>query len=165
MALAVADTLTLLIAFIQPYGQLYYNKEIEYSFFICKINHFLRSVFIYNANWLIIVFTIFRVIAVYLPHKPNIYCTKTRAYIAITLTFIFSMIAQLDSIIHIHHVPIYDTNRTFIHNQCSFDGSRLRYFTYYIQWEITTIMAFTPFTVLIIGNSMIIYKMAKYKLE
>ena len=96
-ALAVADTLTLLIGPTGLYIYKGYGIDIEKQFlFICKTSRYFKSVFSYGANWLVIIFTIFRVIAVYWPHKANIYCTRKRAYITVLLTCAVSAVVNLD---------------------------------------------------------------------
>ena len=122
-ALAVADTLTLAVGPIVLYMQKIHNISINDYFLICKLQRYLKSVFSYYANWLLIVFTVFRVIAVYLPHKANVYCTRRRAFIAVASTLAASCIANLDSIIHIQY--IIRNNK----KKCWFTGSRDIYYT------------------------------------
>ena len=105
-ALAVADTLTLLIGPTFVYVKEIHGINIEQQYlFICQTNRYLKSVFGYIANWFVIIFTIFRVIAVYWPDKINIYCTNKRAYIAVFLTCVLSIIENLDSLIFSQHIP------------------------------------------------------------
>ena len=55
-ALAVADTLTLLIGPTGMYINKVYNIHMEQQYLvICKTNRYLRSVLSYVANWLIII--------------------------------------------------------------------------------------------------------------
>ena len=99
-SLAVAYTLALLIGPTWMYIEKVYNIDIEKQFLvICKSNRYFKAVFIYVANWLVIIFTIFRVIAVYWPHKANIYCTRKRVYMAVLLTCVLSVLVNLDSLI------------------------------------------------------------------
>ena len=88
-ALAVADTLTLLIGPSGLYIEKVYNIDIEKQYLIiCKTDRYFKAVFSYVANWLVIIFTILViviVIAVYWPHKANIYCNFKRAFIAVFL--------------------------------------------------------------------------------
>ena len=100
--LAVADTLTLAFGPTVLYMQKVHKISINDYFLTCKFQRYLKSVFSYYASWLLIVFTIFRVIAVYLPHKANVYCTRKRAFIAAVVTFAASFVVNLDTIIYIH---------------------------------------------------------------
>ena len=165
-ALAVADTLTLLIGPTGLHIYKVYNIDIEKQFiFICKTSRYFKSVFSYVANWLVIIFTIFRVIAVYWPHKANIYCNRKRAYIAVLLICAASAIVNLDVLIHIEHIPKYNKVGRFMFNQCWFKGPRHTYYRYYNQWVLLVTMSIIPFIILISGNLMIIYKMIKYKIQ
>ena len=139
MALAVADTLNLLIVLLSLYLQENFNINLEKTTIGCKINRYLKFVFGYYANWLIIVFTVFRVIAVYLPHKTNMYCTKTRAYIAVASTFAMCCLVHFDSLVHI------DVITSKERNTCWFKGSRYVYYTYHFRWVLLAFMSLLPF--------------------
>ena len=104
MALAVADTLTLAFGPTGIYLKQIYNITVSDYFLICKLQRYVKSVFGYYANWFLIVFTIFRVIGVYLSHKANVYCTRKRAFIAVASTLTASCVVNLDSIIHIYSI-------------------------------------------------------------
>ena len=165
-ALVVADTLTLLIGPTFVYVKEIHGINIEQQYlFICKTNRYLKSVFGYVANWLVIIFTIFRVIAVYWPHKISVYCTKKRAYIAVFLTCALCVIENLDSLIFSQHIPKYNREGRMISNKCWYKGSRHVYYKFYNQWVLLVTMSIIPFIILISGNSMIIYKMIKYRMQ
>ena len=156
MALAVADTLTLAVGPTGLYLQKIHNIDLNDYLLTCKLQRYVKSVFGYYANWLIIVFTVFRVIAVYLPHKANIYCTRRRAFIAVSVTFAVSFLINLDSLINIEHFP--KTNR----KKCWFTGSRDIYYTVYSQWVMLVTMSLLPFVVLVTGNIIIVHKILLY---
>ena len=165
-ALAVADTLTLLIGPTWMYIYKVHGIDIETQYLvICKTNRYFKAVFSYVTNWLVIIFTIFRVIAVYWPHKANIYCTKKRAYIAVVLTCATSIIVNIDVLIFIKHIPQYNKEGKFMFNQCWFKGTRHIYYKLYNQWVLLVTMSIIPFFILISGNLVIIYKMIKYKVQ
>ena len=155
-ALAVADTLTLAVGPTGLYLQKIHNIDLNNYLLTCKLQRYVKSVFGYYANWLIIVFTIFRVIAVYLPHKANVYCTRRRAFIAVVITFAVPFLANLDSIIHIQHIP--NNSR----KKCWFAGSRHIYYTVYSQWVMLVTMSIIPFVALVTGNILIIHKIIIY---
>ena len=165
-ALAVADTLTLLIGPTWMYINKVYNIDIEKQYLmVCKTNRYLKAVSSYVANWLVIIFTIFRVIAVDWPHKANIYCTRKRTYMAVLLTCVLSVLVNLDSLIFIEHIPQYNKAGRFMFNHCWFKGPRHTYYRFYNQWILLATMTIVPFIILISGNLLIIYKMIKYKIQ
>ena len=103
-ALAVADTLTLAVGPTGLYLQKIHNIDLNDYLLTCKRQRYVKSVLGYYANWLIIVFAVFRVIAVYLPHKANVYCTRRRAFITVAYTLTTSCVVNLDSIINIQYI-------------------------------------------------------------
>ena len=109
MALALADTLALVLGLLTGYLKGVFEININDIFIICKLQRrYLKSVFSYSANWILIVFTIFRVIAVYrliLPHKANIYCTRKRAHIAVIVTLLIACLSNLDELIYMDTYP------------------------------------------------------------
>ena len=165
MALAVADTLALVIGTFSGYILRIHHIDFEESVAGCKINRYLKFVLSYNANWLIVVFTIFRVIAVYLPHKASVYCTRKRAYIAVIATVIMCCLMHLDSLIHFTIVPKFNGHGQFVLNVCWFEGARDTFYTYHFRWVMLVTLSFLPFVVLLTGNAMIIYKMIKYNMD
>ena len=58
---------------------------------------------------------------------------------------------------------MYNRQGILVGNQCWFTGSHNGFYTYYVQWIMLVFMSIIPFLILIVANSMIIYKMAKYK--
>ena len=165
MSLALADTLNLLSVSLSLYLQENVNVNLEETTIGCKINRYLKFVFGYYANWLVIVFTIFRLIAVYLPHKVKVYCSKKRASVAVVSTFLMCCFVHLDLLVHIDIVPVKDNNGRFGQNRCWFEGSRYIYYTYHFRWVLLAFMSLLPFACLLVGNNMIIYKMVKYNVE
>ena len=124
-ALAMADTLTLLIGTTWMYINKVYNTDIEKQFLlICKTNRYLKSVFSYVANWLVIIFTIFRVIAVYWPHMANIYCTPKESLHGCA-SYLYSQCPCKSRFINFYwrHIPKYNRAGRFMVNLCWFEGS------------------------------------------
>ena len=143
MALAVADTLNLLLSL---YLQENVNINLEETTIGCKINRYLKFRLGYYANWLVIVFTIFRVIAVYLPYKVNVYCTRKRAYTAVTCTFAVCCTGHLDSLVDIDVITSKERTR------CWLEGFRYVYYTYHFRWVLLVFMSLLPFYLLNSGK-------------
>ena len=155
IALAVADSLVLVMGLTDHFldqGLTIWLEEM--NSFLCKSLRFVEGIVNYTAVYYLIIFTIFRVISVYFPHKNNIYCTRKRAFIAVTVTFIIMCLINLEYV-SIQYFPLYDKNSNFIGNACWFKGKWEHYYSDYI---VLCINAIIPFSILLIGNSMIIYK-------
>ena len=91
IALAVFDNLALLLGLPDHLLEFVFDVSIdEWSEFACKTYGYVRAIVDYVAGYLVVVFTIFRVISVYLPHKNNIYCTRRRAYFAVMATVVYN---------------------------------------------------------------------------
>ena len=153
--LSVADTLTLVIGPMLVYLLRGYNITVSDYFIICKLHCYFRLVCGYYANWLVIVFTIFRVIVVYLPHKANVHCTRRRAFVAAVVTLVVSCIVNSDSILYVHYAQ--NSNG----KKCLTD----KYYKVYTQWVMLVIMSIIPFVVLVTGNLLIIYKIVTYSIK
>ena len=162
MALAVADSSVLLVDLVDDFA---YNGfgiwiEIQHKI-LCKSLRYIMLIVNYTAIYYLVIFTIFRLISVYLPHKNNIYCTRKRAFIAIFVTFISTCLISLEYV-NIQFIPIHDENSNIIEMSCWFVGKWEEIMANnYEQYKSLFLRIIIPFSVLIIGNSMIIYKIRK----
>ena len=158
IALAVADSLVLLVDLVEHLLYNGFDIWIEVmNEFLCKSHRYSNMVLNYTAVYYLVIFTIFRVISVYLPHKNNVYCTRRRAFISVTVTFIIMCLINFDYF-NIQYFPLYDEHLKFIRNDCWFTGRWAHYHQYHIDYVTLCLKSITPFTVLIVGNFMIIYK-------
>ena len=163
IALAVFDNLALIIGLLDHFLQMTQGIYVDIlSPFACKSFAYIRAVIDYVGGYLIVVFTVFRVISVYLPHKNAVYCTRSRAYIAVFLTIIALCFVHLDYVLNVQYYPIYE-NSTYIDMDCWYVGGGLTFFVDYYQYFLVCVRSVIPFSILIIGNSMIIYKISKFR--
>ena len=161
IAIAVADSLVLLVDLVEHLLYNGFGIWIEVmNEFICKSHRYSGIVMDYTAVYYLIIFTIFRVISVYLPHKNNIYCTRRRAFIVVNVTFIIMCLINLH-LVTLSYFPLYDENSIFIRNDCHFNEKLAHFYQYHINYLSLCLKSIIPFSILIIGNSMIIYKMHK----
>ena len=75
--------------------------------------------------------------------------------------FIMSII-HLDYLINVQYHPLYKDN-TFLYVSCWYVGTGLKVFVDYYQYFLLCIRSVIPFSILIIGNSMIIFQINKFK--
>ena len=163
IALAVFDNLVLLLGL--PYDMLLDGYRIfidQWSEFACKTYGYVWAIADYVAVYLVVVFTIFRVISVYLPHKNSIYCTRRRAYFAVMATIVVMSMIHLDYVINIQYHPVYEDN-TFLYMSCSFVGTWMKILSEYYIHFLLCIRSLIPISILIIGNAIIIFKINKFK--
>ena len=158
VALAVADSLVLAVGIPEHFLDAAFNVRIDSTTFMCKTYEFVNATVQYIANYLIIVFTVFRVIAVYLPHKVGIYCTKKRAYIAVAVTIGCNIAIHLDKVNRVVGLDIIDGQNG---TDCRFHGKRAIFYDRYYTWLTLFLRALVPFLILIVCNCMIIFKIVK----
>ena len=162
IALAVADSLVLVVGLTDHF--LYFGLAIwleGMNSFLCKCFRLVEGIVNYTAVYYLIIFTIFRVISVYLPHKNNIYCTRRRALIALIVTVIVVSLLNIDYL-YIQYFPLYDENSNFIGHDCCLMGKWAHYDKYYADYIVLCFKSIIPFSTLLIGNCMIIYKINKF---
>ena len=129
----------------------------------CKLYDFVATSLQYTSNWLIIVFTIFRVIAVYLPYTAHVHCSRLRALIAILIVIILSMSYNVMNVFS-SYVYIIDEDTGEGLMDCTYTGEAWdKYHKHYASWLDLFTKALIPFFILVICNSMIIYKILKLK--
>ena len=162
ITLAVADFLVLVVGLTDHF--LYHGLAIwleVMNSFLCKSFRFVGGIIAYTAVYYLIIFTIFRVISVYLPHKNNIYCTRRRAFIALIVTVVVVSLLNIDYL-YIQYFPVYDENSNFIGHDCSLMGKWAHYDKYHADYIVLIFKSILPFSTLLIGNSAIIYKIYKF---
>ena len=162
IALALADSLVLLVDLME---HLLYNAfgiliETMHEF-ICKSYRYSNMVINYVAVYQLVILTIFRVISVYLPHKSNVYCTRKRAFIAVSVTFVIICVINFDYL-SIQYYPLFDANFNYIGNDCWFTGKWAHYHQYHVDYVTLCLKSLIPFCILITGNTVIIYKTRKF---
>ena len=161
IGLAVADTLFLFVSLTALYLEIFGIFLDSVNNFTCKSYLFVQGTLDYIAVYYLVVFTIFRVISVHLPHKNNVYCTRKRAFTALIVTFIVMCLLNLRDL-YVQLCSYYDENFNIIGNDCCFRGNWANYNEYYRGPIELCLNSILPFSVLIIGNLLIIYKIRKF---
>ena len=99
--LAVVDSLVLISSLPDEFLLDGFGIEIRTTHVVtCKLYDFIVTSLQYTSNWLIIVFTIFRVIAVYLPYMAHVHCSRQRAWSAILTVYNFVNVLQCSECVH-----------------------------------------------------------------
>ena len=134
IALAVADSSVLLVDLLDDFVYNGFGIWIEVQHkCLCKSYRYIYAVLNYVAVYCLVVFTIFRVIIVYLPHKSKIYCSRKRALIALVATFTIMCLIYFDCL-SIQYITIYDANSNIIEIDCWFVGKWAHFYKYYIEY-------------------------------
>ena len=162
IALAVADSLVLVVVLTETLLSEGFELDItEMNTFLCKSYRYVGAVVDYLAVYYLVIFTIFRVISVYVPHKNNVYCTRKRALIAVTITCIIVCLINVH-FLTLRLFPIYDESSNLIGNNCGFTGKLLHFYQYHEEYMTLCVIVLIPFCMIITGNLMIIKKMYQF---
>lgn len=164
-ALAVFDTLTLIIRQVRIVDEYYYNKkgvnEVFKNFddFGCKIFHYLEHVAYLMSSWLIVLMAIERLIAVCLPFKKVVIRKQTGATLCICSLFIIVCLSQAFRLVMIEQIGY------GIHN-CEASDVYLDLYTslhvYFYQWTLTFVL---PVVLVLVCNILVLYQIFKIKRE
>ena len=76
-------------------------------------------------------------------------------------TIVIMSIIHLDYVINVQYHPLYEDN-IFLFMSCWYVGTGRKIFVDYYQYFLLCIRSVIPFSILIIGNSMIIFKINKF---
>ena len=125
---------------------------------LCQLYNFLNTSAVCVANWLIIVFTVFRLISVYIPHKANIHCSKKRAYFAIFCTVFTPCLYFSYWLYTVEYKEIEDEIYSF-YGDCVVRKDHVVFFKKIQIWFVLLFLSVLPFLILIICNCLIIYKL------
>ena len=125
---------------------------------LCQLYNFLNTSSVCIANWLIIVFTVFRLISVYMPHKANIHCSKKRAYLAILCT-VFMPCAYFSYWLYTVEYKEVNDEIYGYYGDCFVRKDHVVFFRDFQIWFVLLFLSVLPFIILIICNCLIIYKL------
>ena len=163
VSIAVVDSLSLIIGLPDYFLSVGFGISLESKYkFICKSFRYAYAVPRYCGVYYLVIFTIFRLISVYIPHKNHVYCTRKRAIFVVILTSIVICFLNFDYL-NIQYYPVFDESLTLSYFDCWFTGYRAHFYQYYIEYIALFARSLIPFTVIILANSMIIYKIYKLK--
>ena len=164
-ALAVTDTLHLLITFIRDMNEITYELGFlddgflhDLSPSMCKMLEFSRHVIALMSSWFIVCFTIDRFIAVCYPLYRARLCSEKAAMCSITALTIILMASQS---YHLFYVSSLE-GRSSSHNPCHAPvEQRLQYMAInYIEYQLI-LLAGLPFLILLVCNWLIVCHIEK----
>ena len=160
-ALAIFDSLTLFTTLVVQYNDLLFDLKLlprgflyGHTAFTCKICEFMRHVIYVMSSWLIMCFTVDRLIAVCYPLQRGRLCTERVAMTTIATVLAVVMLCQS---YHLDYVT-YNYRKENPHMPChaslkrrkDYIGINSLWFSFFLRFAI-------PFTVMAICNGMIIF--------
>jgi hypothetical protein len=155
--LAIADEMVLIVGCLNFWMYLYTGKNfVLLSNIACKLGCLLLYATFHFSVWTVVIMTIERFIAVALPLQASHLCTVKRAKIAIIS---LSLIILLVNIHFLFTHGLIDRNNQ---TGCQATTDAYEFFMFNIwPWIDASIYSFTPLTLLIIFNILIIYNLLK----
>ena len=164
-ALAIFDTLTLILRQIRIVDEYYYNKfganEVFKNFddFGCKIFHYIEHVAYLMSSWLIVLMAVERLIAVCFPFKKVVIRKRTGASMCISILFIMVCISQAFRLVMIEQrggeIQNCEASEIYLEIYTSLD-------VYFYQWTLIFIIP----VILVLGcNGLVLYQIYRIKRE
>lgn len=159
-SLAVSDILTLNTGLLRQW--------IKYTFYVdiredltelgCKFHWFIVYVVTQFSSWMLICVTVERVISTYMPHRRKQLCKMTVAYFTVCLILCF--LVSLNAHYLFGYGTVYqDTGNETKNVKCVTKTVDYDHFIIYVwTWIDMGVFYLVPMLVLLVGNSMIIYK-------
>ena len=163
--LAISDTVQLLISPVRNWVLRGLEKQDvrQHSELVCKLSLFLTYATVHFSSWILVAVTVERFISVFWPHRVRDGCTRRTASVAAII--LLGVFTALNSHIFYGH-GVSDLPQYYGAGFCE-----PLYATYSVFWYktwtwIDVVVAFAaPFLILVVCNSMIIYKLWKTQVK
>ena len=155
--LAVSDIIALYTGFFTEWLTIAFGSNIKnYKAIGCKIHSWLLFTSVQFSAWIITVITLQRVISVWFPFQARRADSKRCAKTAVAFLCVLLMVLNSHALYGLVHR--YDMEPLF--PSCAATNEDYRYFFQNI-WPLvdSTVYCFVPCSLIIIGNSLLIYKM------
>lgn len=159
-ALAVSDILTLNTGLLRQWIKYTFQVDIreDLTELGCKFHWFIVYVVTQFSSWMLICVTVERVISTFMPHRRTMLCKMTIAYFTVCLILCFLIGLNAHYLFGYGTVYQYTGNET-IKVMCVTTTVNYDHFIMYAwTWIDMGVFYLVPMLVLLVGNSMIIYK-------
>ncbi|XP_064597952.1 probable G-protein coupled receptor 139 [Liolophura sinensis] len=152
--LAIFDTLTLFVKL--AYLQLTYH-DVRLGDAGCKILCFIGSFLDQFSVWILVLLTIERFVAVWLPLKVSSWFTMFRARLAVAITALALIFINSHMLLLLHQVELEEPYGV----ECDFYPSHAYFGKSIWYWTESCLTAIFPCIILIVLNSLIVYRMRR----
>ena len=161
IGLGVTDTVVLNLGLMPWWVGNVTGREVRtYADAICKIENFFSYAPIHSSAWILVAVTLERVIAVCLPMKARELVTPRRALIS--LVVIVVVISGVNA--HLLWTNRLETNADG-NIECIVDPLHWNFVREIFIWIDLFIASYIPFTIMLVCNAAIIFKLVKAKLK
>lgn len=164
LALAISDTILLFNPPLRRWVLAMWQEDVRHTGELgCKVSIYLTYTSIQFSSWILVAVTVERLISVVWPHRVRLGCTPRNSVKIITVLFVVIFLSN----IHIFYgygrsnLPVY-----FNQGFCMplYEGYRIFWNKTYA-WIDFAIAFAVPFGILVVANSVIIYKLCKTRIQ
>ncbi|CAF1125401.1 unnamed protein product [Didymodactylos carnosus] len=155
LALAISDLCFLIINLFEDAFRNHnylYNSNVDFldrsTTFICILVQYIRNISRLTSSWIVVLFTIERLIVVFYPLKRQLICRRKIARYELLVLVIISSLLNINVPFHYGIVPISVVNNTITASICDLLP---KYRSVYMSFAITTIISVYLIPMCIIG--------------
>ncbi|XP_076442749.1 cysteinyl leukotriene receptor 1-like [Babylonia areolata] len=153
-ALAVSDTSLLYTGLLRYWILNVFQLDVRTVHpAVCKMHTWLVYSLISISAWILSFLTVERTVSVWWPHRVSLLCTRTKATVIIVGIVFTSLAVNSHFLYGLDLVTVNGTCMCFPPSQ-----SYLQFFDTVWSWVDLTLASLIPFTVLLVGNSLILYR-------
>lgn len=162
--LAFSDLAVLYSGLLRQWLIYLFDTDVRhYSEAGCKINIWLVYCSLDFSAWILIIVTLERVISAWFPHNAKSVCTKKSAVAFLLSIGIFILALNSHLLYGMLFKVVYDENGNIIRvNRCEeINREYYNFFNKVWPWIDLCVFCVIPFTVIVVGNSLILVKVVK----
>ena len=167
-ALAVSDTCLLYTGLLRRWVQYVFHVDVRsLAPASCKIHTWLVYSLVIVSPWLLSVMTLERFLSVWRPHRVSILCTRTKAAAVVVAVVAVSLLVNAHLLYGVNLMAVEvgggaegggNGSRVMV---CSAPEDYLYFFDAVWSWVDLTLASLLPFTLLLVGNCLILCKMSR----
>ncbi|CAH1797430.1 unnamed protein product [Owenia fusiformis] len=161
--LAVVDTMVLYTGLLRYW--IIYISDVDIRDITlggCKVHIFIVYYTVHLSAWILVVVTSERLIAVYIPHKAQVYCTHFSTLITLCVLFAVFFVTNLHFFWTFGYIEINDNGEEEVVCIVA-DDKYTDFFLDTWSWLDTCIASFIPFTIMFVSNVLIIIKVVFWR--
>nr|KAG5700733.1 hypothetical protein BaRGS_029098 [Batillaria attramentaria] len=158
-ALAVSDMSLLYTGLLRRWIMNMFDLDIRaLNYVVCKVHTWLVYATVIVSAWLLTFMTVERALSVWVPYRVSLLCTRRKACVIIAAVVLSSLGVNAHFLYGMDILS--DVNGTY--RECGArDEEYLYFFDAVWSWVDLTLSSLIPFTVLIIGNGLILWKVSR----
>ncbi|KAK7103629.1 cysteinyl leukotriene receptor 1-like [Littorina saxatilis] len=156
-ALAVSDTCLLYTGLLRRWVMNVFDLDFRtLHSAVCKLHTWLVYAVTIVSAWILMFMTVERAISVWKPHHVSLLCTRKKAAVIVVGIVVFSLVANAHLLYGVDVMDVGNGTKVCF----APDEDYLYFFDAVWSWADLTLASLLPFTVLLIGNTLILWKVS-----